>query len=1286
MDDIPLGPGLNFPLGMQPINRALATRVQYRHDNATFVSFNGMHDYAKVPKGDGSKSSIIQNPRLPQLAAINAPYVALVGQSIDNGDRMASRLVIPDEVPFSMVEEGSEQCYALESKTLEPLIRLERYTEAIVEAVRSTTAINPHIITPVTPSFYEYQKPFNDHARLSRRVHSAAKALELWIAWAVYVASAVSNYHTIPLNSHKLTDAWPEWVRRGVERGMFTSDWLHDCLFSPSFDFQTKRVGTFLTLADCQFLDDIPFFLRAGVPFTVIHPDGMIGDGLLSNSRMSDEIKSALRFHSSGHPPKVTNLFDSAWINLDELISKQRELESRLYVHFLDFFIERAEKDKELNAICENDKQMANTRKQCLIQARGSLQKSQVPPGTEVHVWLVRKEGKYNFERRREEQRKNEFWRSCDNRVKVFHEHTKIWDICLPMERGLPKLTIRRPPSDDEDESDEDDEDKPIDRKTEVDVSSLHPYLFHKDYKSRLAEFVRKKEQDSLKSTSDIGRAPSLPPNPAASATSQRSQQTPHRPQAFNPSGSVRTRRVGDYSPPRQPRASNPQGKSGFLRPESVLRGRNLAPRRLEPQLPPHTPSYDNSMHTHSISSRTHISTLDRRPLSHRPPNVAPADPVWLSHPGAANSRSPEKSEGSHRRPSRQQSFPSEPELSPPQNVTSHHSSGRGNPQDVLLTSSLSPVSTASNRRSLRFNDVEAEKSSFSGENEVGGDSLSAQPGSVMEVDVPIIGVKGYKGSAANERVHSGETAMEGDSPGDNGFGGISLNAQPESVMEADPAITGVKGCNSSAANRSPRRRETFTDEVSSDVQVSSSMDVDQPERKEEGNCDLSRSVPIPSLPEVRKEVYSNAVHMLTTSPGNGNDSMGPQDLNCIATDSFTSQAPFEAERDVQIDFFPPHTAKPLESSDPNDAQASLQEKIIDPTKFEPFLDYIFNRYGFTYPPAGPPYPDDPNWTGHLSDSELRMIRMHVLDPDTPFNHPEGMTRDLFHFVTALAKDEAPKSSLCDLLRFNTRRIARVNAPVTVVSVNDVKGQMLYRLQAGDKEEDWTLYVEDASVALECLRRRFVSTRDIVAHFLSRGTPFMRAFQSLPSHSPFVCSEPTPFPDFCTPNTFAAWEKGARAFMQRQNSFLLLSSGGLLWRLALYLAGPLEVHSALKHLGVPLGSKSREIALGTHEEVLQEEEINIIIGKFQLPSDVANQGKVVSFWPSEGARQGSFLANMGCWTPYHEAWFEKRIRGLREGTRDALGQNEWRKALRTMRGAVRTTKQIRKLSVQFLAE
>ncbi len=115
----------------------------------------------------------------------------------------------------------------------------------------------------------------------------------------------------------------------------------------------------------------------------------------------------------------------------------------------------------------------------------------------------------------------------------------------------------------------------------------------------------------------------------------------------------------------------------------------------------------------------------------------------------------------------------------------------------------------------------------------------------------------------------------------------------------------------------------------------------------------------------------------------------------------------------------------------------------------------------------------------------------------------------------------------------------------------------LYRLQVGRTLDEWDLFVSDASVAVECLRRTFTSTGDVAAMLLRKGMQFYSGKKLEPGviQAPTVTTQvhdlgwkPTGYkPDL---GDLVVWESKCRLFMKGPRAAAAFKQGMLYWRLA----------------------------------------------------------------------------------------------------------------------------------------
>ncbi len=165
---------------------------------------------------------------------------------------------------------------------------------------------------------------------------------------------------------------------------------------------------------------------------------------------------------------------------------------------------------------------------------------------------------------------------------------------------------------------------------------------------------------------------------------------------------------------------------------------------------------------------------------------------------------------------------------------------------------------------------------------------------------------------------------------------------------------------------------------------------------------------------------------------------------------------------------------------------------------FTPFLQMARFRFGFTYPPATGEYPDHASWKGSLTDKDFNILRNKFLDNESDLDDDNELRRHLHNFMSALVDGGSlPPPSVGPQPKppspLSKSRV--VTSVITPDAAKSKRSGTLFLLEVGRQSEDWSLYVNDASVAVECLRRQFISTRDIAMLFLRRGTPFAVAFE-----------------------------------------------------------------------------------------------------------------------------------------------------------------------------------------------
>ncbi len=170
-------------------------------------------------------------------------------------------------------------------------------------------------------------------------------------------------------------------------------------------------------------------------------------------------------------------------------------------------------------------------------------------------------------------------------------------------------------------------------------------------------------------------------------------------------------------------------------------------------------------------------------------------------------------------------------------------------------------------------------------------------------------------------------------------------------------------------------------------------------------------------------------------------------------------------------------------------------------------LDTVRRRYGFD-PETLTAYQNHPEFDAKLDSWKVRRL---FLDTTSTYELPgnQEIERHLQNFARFLAgaacpnSEERPPSGLWDLSPSHARYLGKQVTSVTVIEracfvdgdrSNLLRKRTLFSLKVKEGEPaPWTLFVEDPSVAVECLRWDFESTYDVASALLLRGTPFYTA-------------------------------------------------------------------------------------------------------------------------------------------------------------------------------------------------
>ncbi len=491
------GGAARFPIGFQSTATALATRHAYQKGNKVYISFNGMHLVALEPRSDGDIGDLLQNPRRPSWASKHHRYAAFALRVLSPDDRQVKRLVPSrSNIGYTKKTHDGRDFFTLDAELSKSWRRLEGSLHTITQYVRKFSQFDPSLSEPPMPSSFRYADTYSSFEDLYQHALLAKSAFDLFIAWVVYIVTGGTDRGVILEHSAEPVNSWPEWCKEAIRNKTFEASWLHQFLFSQAFDFRSRRVGMFISTDTCAFLDDIPLFLRAGIPFTVVCTLDVADHNCLSSANLSDDEKRALRLSDSDRDAfglgSTAKLWDgwgtSSWTqaptdwntgpqcNAEE--ARRAEILSRVHDHWLDFFWERERHNrKTYNQLSKNDINKYDSRRRSARDA--------TPKGSVVYLWKPYEEDRTRWERVRiEYQEKIDEWDKHEAHERVFDEYSKQWDLCKPMAEGLPPPVQKcRPLSCD---SEEDGEVVRID-KSKVDDVVLRPYLRNRLWLERYA-------------------------------------------------------------------------------------------------------------------------------------------------------------------------------------------------------------------------------------------------------------------------------------------------------------------------------------------------------------------------------------------------------------------------------------------------------------------------------------------------------------------------------------------------------------------------------------------------------------------------------------------------------------------------------------------------------------------------------------------------------------------------------------------------------------------------------
>jgi len=299
---------------------------------------------------------------------------------------------------------------------------------------------------------------------------------------------------------------------------------------------------------------------------------------------------------------------------------------------------------------------------------------------------------------------------------------------------------------------------------------------------------------------------------------------------------------------------------------------------------------------------------------------------------------------------------------------------------------------------------------------------------------------------------------------------------------------------------------------------------------------------------------------------------------------------------------------------------------------------------------------------------------------------------------------------LHDLCQKNPFYLSRSRScSVSSVTMIAAHGTSYYKLLPiiAAPTESWHIFVASATTAVECLRRDWKTQREIATAFLERGTAFstgitfIKDFLSTPLRKPRICWRSSEFK--ATLHDYAEYEIMRDALLNEPRGRSALMTGGIIWRLAkeiispdVVLCGPSSQRCYGKHLEFP-----REGVI-IYDDMLSELEMDVISGVYCIYTGIprcslayrayqlhltghGDQVALTSWWPRHETWSQSGM-DVGYWAPFCEKWFQKRLRGIRDGTEHPRSTTEWKQALVFNKATNRVKEAVEEASARFLTD
>jgi len=263
---------------------------------------------------------------------------------------------------------------------------------------------------------------------------------------------------------------------------------------------------------------------------------------------------------------------------------------------------------------------------------------------------------------------------------------------------------------------------------------------------------------------------------------------------------------------------------------------------------------------------------------------------------------------------------------------------------------------------------------------------------------------------------------------------------------------------------------------------------------------------------------------------------------------------------------------------------------------------------------------------GVLVVRRVEVARLHLVDVLLDARIADAI-RDLVQCLIDIGKGPAKSipSSLWDLNQHNHHSLSSRWDLIISVQRKDTDQGIIYLVTTNqlpsDRNVQWTIILEDASNALECVRRRWgPHFIDVANELYTRGYPFSTRLvgpQPVTTTRPAINSlgyRPKGYTPL--PCDYAAYEALRDSFLATPRARAALLKGGIVWRLAKEVVPEVTVLNGPSSEALLTGRAFRCEERYLWDDELTEEELNLICGVYKV-----HTGKSSFYMPNSNQAQ-----------------------------------------------------------------